>query len=111
MSTGVIPFSLLCVTAALWWFTAWYGHHLLRVFRDRFPGEASREIPFAYDDRVSHPGKVLYFFRRQAAEIVRSDPDLCCKRRRLIKLLLLCVVFPTFWTVSMFIYAVIKAER
>jgi hypothetical protein len=78
---------ILCVTTSL------QGGRLLRMFRDRYPQIAQREIPYVFDN-WRHPEKAIFFFRKRAVEILRPDAYLWRERQRFVAL-----VFATlgFW--------------
>jgi hypothetical protein len=95
----------------LWGITVWYSHRLGHAFCDGFPAVAAREIPFAFDRWFAHPEKAIFFFRRRAAEIIRTDPGLWCMRKRFIALSVASLVFPLCWFIPLFIYAVVMAKR
>ena len=111
MESGTIPFIMCCATGALWFATWLYAHRLLYAFCRRFPSEAAREIPYAFDRWVAHPEKALFFFRRSSADVVRADPALFKQRRRFIILSVSSVIFPVAWFLPMFIYAIIMSQR
>jgi hypothetical protein len=109
MESGTIPFIMFCATGALWFATWLYAHRLLYAFYRRFPTEAAREIPYAFDRYFAHPKKALFFFRRSTAEIVRIDAALSRQRKRFIVLSVCSVIFPVAWFLPMFVYAVIMS--
>ena len=78
---------ILCITTYL------QGGRLLRMFRDRYPQIAQREIPQVFNN-WRHPEKTIFFFRQRAVEIIRPDQDLWRERQRFVAL-----VFATlgFW--------------
>ncbi len=111
MSSGIIPLVMLCATGILWFATVLYAHHLLHAFCSRFPAQASREIPYAFDRWFAHPEKGIFFYRRRAADIVQVDPTLRKKRTHFILLSILSVSFPLAWFLPLFIYAVVMSQK
>lgn len=111
MESGIIPFTVFCATGVLWFATWLYAHRLLHSFCRRFPSEAQREIPYAFDRWVAHPEKALFFFRRSAAEIVRADLALWRQRRRFVILSVCSVIFPVACFLPMFVYAIAMSRK
>ena len=58
---------------------------MLRMFRERYPQIAQREIPYVFDN-WRHPEKAIFFFRKRAVEILRPDPSLWRERQRFVTL-------------------------
>ncbi len=92
--SGVYPIALLTTTMTVWLMTSVCAHRLLRRFCDRFPAIAEKEIRFAFDPWIRHPEKLIFFFRRRAAELMRADPLLLRSRQRLIGLCVLSALVP-----------------
>ena len=109
--SGVYPFILFCATGVLWFVTWLYGHRLLHGFCARFPEDAQREIPYAFDRWFAHPEKAIFFFRRRAAEVIRAGPALWRERKRFIALSLLSVAFPLVWFLPLFVFAVVMSQK
>ena len=109
--SGIYPFLLFCATGVLWITTVWYSHRLGHAFCRRFPSEAAREIPYAFDRGFAHPEKVIFFFRRRAAEILRTDPSLWRQRQRFILLSVLSVLLPVLGFLSIGVVAFIEIHR
>ena len=72
--------------------TAVQHSRLLRLFRDRYPQVAQKEIPFVFDN-WRHPEKAIYFFRKRAVETLRADPQLWRERQRFVALAVATVGF------------------
>ena len=70
---------VLCIATAL------QNGRLLRMFRERYPQIAQREIPYVFDN-WRHPEKAIFFFRKRAVEILRPDPSLWRERQRFVAL-------------------------
>jgi hypothetical protein len=87
------PILLMVVWAALILATNIQGSRLLRLFRERYPQIAQREIPFMFDN-WRHPEKAIFFFRRRARDILRPDPEVWRERQRFVALSLATL---TFW--------------
>ena len=109
--SAIYPILLFAVSGALWFVTIWYAHHLLHAFCRRFPVEAQREIPYAFDRGFAHPEKGIFFFRHRAADILRVDPLLCRQRRRFILLSMLSVAIPILGFISIGMVAFIQSRR
>jgi hypothetical protein len=109
--SGTYPFLLFCATVGLWFTTVWYSHRLLHAFCRRFPAEAQREIPYAFDRYIRHPEKGIFFFRHRAAEILRADAVLWRQRQRFIVLSVLSVVVPVLGFISICVVAIIETHR
>ena len=109
--SGTYPFLLFCSTAGLWFTTAWYSHRLLHAFCRRFPAEAQREIPYAFDSWTAHPEKAIFFFRHRAAEILRADVSLWRQRQRFILLSVLSIVVPPLGFTSISVFALIEMHK
>jgi hypothetical protein len=78
---------ILCIATAL------QNGRLLRMFRERYPQIAQREIPYVFDN-WRHPEKAIFFFRKRAVEILRPDPSLWRERQRFV---LLTFITLGFW--------------
>lgn len=65
---------------------------LLRLFRERYPQIAQREIPYVFDKR-RHPEKAIYFFRKWAVGTLRADPHLWRERQRFVALVIATAAF------------------
>ena len=65
---------------------------LLRLFRERYPQVAQREIPFVFDN-WRHPEKAFYFFRKRAVATLRADPELWRERQRFVALTIATIGF------------------
>jgi hypothetical protein len=109
--SGIYPILLFCVTGGLWFTTVWYSHRLLHAFCRRFPAEAQREIPYAFDRGFAHPEKGIFFFRHKAAEILRTDTLLWRQRQWFILLSVLSVVVPLLGFTSIAMFAFIQSQR
>lgn len=83
---------VLCVWGILCIATAVQNHRLLKMFRERNPQVAQREIPFVFDN-WRHPEKAMFFFRKRAVEILRQDPNLWRERQRFIALVIITLGF------------------
>lgn len=71
------------VLGAFTMFTSWVlSHKLYYTFLARHPDVAHKEIPFA-GQRVAHPEKLYFFFRREALPVLRSDPEVWRLRQQL----------------------------
>ena len=77
---------LLCIATAL------QNGRLLRMFRERYPQIAQREIPSVFDN-WRHPEKAIFFFRKRAVEILRADPNLWRERQRFVTLAFVTIGF------------------
>lgn len=82
----------LVVWAALILATNIQGSRLLRMFRERYPQIAQREIPYAFDS-WRHPEKAIFFFRRRAKDILQGDATLWRERQRFVALSLATLGF------------------
>jgi hypothetical protein len=87
------PWSILamCVWAALVAGTVIQNIRLLRVFRNRYPQLAQKELPAARDD---YREKAFYFFRKRAIAALRPHPDLWRERQRFV---ILAIVTIGYW--------------
>ncbi len=83
----------MCVWMVLCIATVIQNGRLWRMFRERYPQIAEREIPFAFN-QWRHPEKMIFFFRKRAVEILRSDPSLWRERQFFVTLV---VVTLGFW--------------
>lgn len=72
--------------------TAIQNRRLLRLFRERYPQVAQKEIPFVFDN-WRHPEKAIYFFRKRTVETLRADPQLWRERQRFVALVFATVGF------------------
>ena len=79
------PLSVMGVWMVLCIATALQNGRLLRMFRERYPQIAQREIPYVFDN-WRHPEKAIFFFRKRAVEILRPDPSLWRERQRFVAL-------------------------
>ena len=86
------PASVMCVWAALCITTAIQGRRLFRMFRDRYPQIAARELPMAFDN-FRHPEKAIFFFRKRAVECLRPHPDIWHARQRFVALVIATLGF------------------
>jgi len=77
---------LLCIATTI------QSGRLLRMFRERYPQIAQREIPFVFDN-WRHPEKSLFFFRKRAVEILRPDSSLWRERQRFVALVIITLGF------------------
>jgi hypothetical protein len=109
--SGAYPFILFCATGVLWFTTVWYAHRLLHAFCRRFPSEAQREIPHAFDRWFAHPEKGIFFFRHKAVEILRGDALLWRQRQRFILLSVLSVVIPVLGFMSVGVVAILESQK
>ena len=66
---------------------------MLRIFRDRYPVIAARELPMAWDG-FADPRKAIFFFQKRAVEVLRPLPDVWRKRQRFVTLV---AVTLSFW--------------
>jgi len=78
---------ILCVATVI------QNGRLLKMFRERYPQIAQREIPFIFDDKWSHPEKAIFFFRKRAVDILRPDPNLWRERQRFVALVIVTLGF------------------
>src|SRR5678810_770998 len=106
----IYPLGLLFVTGIVWFLLGWQHLRLICTFRDRYPQIAQREIPYLFDS-WAHPEKVIFFLRRRAVEILRTDSDLWRKRQRFIMLFWLSILVPLGGFLPGFIYAIIMSQR
>ena len=90
--SAVWPLSVMGVWAMLIIATMLQGSRLLRMFRDRYPQIAQREIPYVFD-HWQHPEKAIFFFRKRAVEILRPDPRLWRERQRFVALTFITIGF------------------
>ncbi|HEX8371563.1 MAG TPA: hypothetical protein VF585_02190 [Chthoniobacterales bacterium] len=107
----IYPVTLSLVIALLWLATWLSAHQLLYAFGSRFPLVAGKEIPHACNRALAHPEKVIFFFRRRAAEVLREDPLLWRQRQRFILLSVLSALAPVLGFVSLGIVALVKSHR
>jgi hypothetical protein len=90
--SSIWPISAMCVWMALCIATVIQNSRLLRMFRERYPQIAQREIPFVFDN-WRHPEKAIFFFRKRAVDILRPDPDLWRERQRFVALVVATLGF------------------
>ena len=90
--SSVWPLSVMCVWAILCIATAIQGGRLIKIFRERYPQIAQREIPFVFDN-WNHPEKIFFFFRKRAVDILRPDPSLWRERQRFVVLVMVTLGF------------------
>ena len=90
--SAVWPLSVMCIWMLLCIATTIQSARLLRMFRERYPQIAQREIPFVFDN-WRHPEKALFFFRKRAVEILRPDPSLWRERQRFVGLVIVTLGF------------------
>jgi len=95
--SAVWPVLVMVVWAALIVATSIQGSRLLRLFRERHPQIAQREIPHVFDN-WRHPEKAIFFFRRRAREILQPDPTVWRERQRFVALSLATL---GFWIAGM----------
>jgi hypothetical protein len=86
------PLSVMGVWGVLCVATVLQSNRLLRMFRERYPQIAQREIPYVFDN-WRHPEKAIFFFRKRAVEILRPDPSLWRERQRFVTLVLVTLGF------------------
>ena len=98
-------------TGLVWFLTGWQNVRLFRAFRDRYPQVANQEIPFAFDDQMSHPEKAFFFYRKRAADLLRNEPSLWRLRRQFIRLSVLSIVVPVVGFLPLLIIAVVRSGR
>jgi hypothetical protein len=82
----------MCIWTALVIATVLQNGRLLKMFRDRYPQIAQREIPYVFDN-WRHPEKAIFFFRKRAVEILRPDPSLWRERQRFVMLTFITLGF------------------
>jgi hypothetical protein len=68
------------------------GSRLLRLFGERYPQIAQREIPYVFDN-WRHPEKAIFWFRKRAVELLRNDPELWRERQRYVGLVVATLGF------------------
>jgi len=90
--SAVWPILAMVVWATLILATNIQGGRLLRMFRERYPQIAQREIPYAFDN-WRHPEKAMFFFRRRARDILQADADIWRERQRFVALSLATLGF------------------
>jgi hypothetical protein len=86
------PLLAIVIWAALILATSIQNRRLIRLFRERYPQVAQKEIPFVFD-KWRHPEKAIYFFRKRAVEVLRPDPQLWRERQRFVMLVVATVGF------------------
>jgi hypothetical protein len=101
-----LGFGWFVLTASLFMGVAFLSHRLLYLFKNKYPDVVRKEIPLAFEG-VRHPEQVFYFYRRRAAEVLKSDDRLLRLRRRLIVVtwLALAIPLPSLIVVAMIIRA------
>ncbi len=87
-----LPLIAMGVWAALIIATSVQGGRLLRLFSQRYPQVAQKEIPYAFDN-WRHPEKALFWFRRRAIEVLRNDPELWPERQLYVRLVIATLGF------------------
>jgi hypothetical protein len=106
--SAIYPVVLFFATGFVWVLTAMQNSRLVRMFWQRLPLIAQRELPGTLD---RHPEKIFFFFRHRAVEALRGDAVLWRKRRRFIILSVLSVLVPVLGFLPGFLYAVIMSQR
>ena len=86
------PIVVMCIWAAFCIATVVQNSRLLRMFRDRYPTIAARELPMAWDG-MRHPEKAIFFFRKRAIEVLRPLPDVWRERQRFVTLVVVTLSF------------------
>lgn len=94
----IIPLSV----GGVWHCLFLEAHAPFHAFRERYPQEAHREIPFAFS-KMSHPGKFFYFLRKRARVFLESkhDKELLEQRTTVIRLLMAALGIPFMFMLLM----------
>jgi len=90
--SAVWPILAMVLWAALILATSIQGSRLLRLFRERHPQIAQKEIPYVFDS-WRHPEKAIFFFRRRARDILQAAPAVWRERQRFLALSLATLGF------------------
>jgi hypothetical protein len=85
------PIILMFVIVSVWLITARQNGKLVEAFWDRLPKVAAQELPGTLG---RHPEKLIFFFRRRAAEVLRGDEVLWKMRQRLVLWVALSLLTP-----------------
>ena len=104
VENGTIPFALFLLVVGIWALTIYQSHRLYRMFIVKYPEVASREIPYAFS-HLAHPGKVIYFWRRKARDLLNGDKELWKERQRFVYLSVASVLVPPIGFGALFLYA------
>ena len=86
-------YPLLALTFVVWLACFVQSHRLFYKFRAKYPEIAQRDIPYAFQTR-ENPEKLLYFFRRKSAEVLRDDRELWGLRQQVKFLVILSIIVP-----------------
>ena len=89
---NLLPLLAMGIWAILVVATVVQNSRLLRLFRERYPQIAQREIPYVFDN-WRHPEKAIYFFRKRAVGTLRADPQLWRERQRFVALVVATIAF------------------
>ena len=103
----LLPLLVMCVWMILCVVTVIQNERLLKMFRERYPQLARQEIPWVFDN-WSHPEKAIFFFRKRAIDILRTDPILWRERQRFVVLTIVTVGFWVTWGVVMYILHILS---
>jgi hypothetical protein len=104
VENGTIPFALFLLVNVVWALTVYQSHRLGKLFIAKYPEVASREIPYAFS-HVAHPEKAIFFWRRRAAQLLRSDRELWKERQRFLYLSAASLLVPSIGFGGFFVYA------
>ncbi len=88
----LLPFLAMGIWVTLVVATASQNSRLLRLFRERYPQVAQREIPYVFDN-WRHPEKAIYFFRKRAVGTLQADPQVWRERQRFVALVIATIAF------------------
>jgi len=79
---------------------------LLRVFRDRYPQLAQKELPAVFGN-YRDPEKAIYFFRKRAIAALRPHPDLWRERQRFVTLVIATIGYWLIGVVTILILGIL----
>lgn len=88
--SDIWPILVMCVWVLLVGGTVIQNTRLLRMFRNRYPQLAQKELPAVFNGRRD-PEKAIYFFRRRAINALQPHADLWRERQRFVVLVSLTV--------------------
>jgi len=95
----------VCVWGALVAGTVIQNIRLLRVFRDRYPQLAHKELPAVFDN-YRDPEKAIYFFRKRAVAALRPHKDIWLERQRFVILVNVTIGYWLVGAVTIIILAI-----
>jgi len=105
---AIYPLILFFTTGLVWFLMAWQNSRLVHLFWQRLPHIAQQELPGTLD---RHPEKTMFFFRRRAVEVLRSDAVLWQQRQRFLFLFALSVLVPVLGFASIGIVAYVQSHQ